>query len=299
MFSSEHACKHFGAKGKCANKARWVDHSKSLWCGVHARQRQNTCVALPKRPKVTTKGSAFQQQQMAARVSQLRNHNVTIRERTQINTKEGRVSHLLCAKLLTPVPLIPGYLNILVHVKRSGFRPDGLGCSTLNPKLLGPIYHLQPDLPPAANLSNLHRANHVFPCDLDALGNPTSQFFEKQKALYTAHADAAMKPRVEKPVYVIWQLPSKTWRHLTLVESRQIYCHFYAKLVRPLPEFQKLVQLMQQGVNLQILGVDGYHPIRSLEVHYLDATRPFGVELILYCMLRNTAPWEKYTFLPL
>ena len=83
------------------------------------------------------------------------------------------------------------------------------------------------------------------------------------------------------------------------MESRQFYCTFYQRLASQQPAFTHLQQLIRSGTNVQICGYDGRaigH--RSIEEEYLDASRPFGHELVLATMLTCDPvdyPWVKWT----
>lgn len=56
--------------------------------------------------------------------------------------------------------------------------------------------------------------------------------------------------------------------------------------------------MLNEGFNLNIVGYDAYQPTKTLEEHYLDDSKPFGHELVLYTLLSTTEyPWVKYTTL--
>lgn len=63
-------------------------------------------------------------------------------------------------------------------------------------------------------------------------------------------------------------------------------------------QFKKLKKYIDNGLNIQILGYDGYPVEKSLYEHYLDESKPFGHELVLYSMLTvetpSDYPWNKY-----
>jgi hypothetical protein len=86
--------------------------------------------------------------------------------------------------------------------------------------------------------------------------------------------------------------------HLSYIESRQIYCHYYEQFALASPDFHHLKQLLADGVNLQICGYDAYQPSGTPDTHYLDPSRPFGHELVLYTM-STTEPDQLLTTRPL
>lgn len=103
-----------------------------------------------------------------------------------------------------------------------------------------------------------------------------------------------------KPLYTLYTFDGRP-RRFTYMESRYVYCHLYELAVRNLPEFKKLVSMLDRGYNLQIVGYDGLAVDRSgktLAELYLDESQPFGHELVLYTMLRNSDaynyPWNIF-----
>lgn len=61
----------------------------------------------------------------------------------------------------------------------------------LSPKMVGPIVHNQPGLPDALTLEGFHQFNKVFIFELDAKGNLTPTFFERQKFGYACQPGQA------------------------------------------------------------------------------------------------------------
>lgn len=86
---------------------------------------------------------------------------------------------------------------------------------------------------------------------------------------------------------------------LNYIESRQIYCFYYEQAVCKNPDFLKLKQMLEEGYSLAICGYDGYDVHTTLEESYLNPSKCFGHELVLYCMLKNEYPWHKYKTLDL
>ena len=105
------------------------------------------------------------------------------------------------------------------------------------------------------------------------------------------HRHKETSERKNAPVYSVWIDPEGHELHLSYIESRQVYCHFYQQKALLLPEFQRLQALLDDGYNLQICGYDAYQPTRPLEEHYLDPSRPFGHELVLYTLLTESPPY--------
>lgn len=84
----------------------------------------------------------------------------------------------------------------------------------------------------------------------------------------------------------------------TYIECRYFYCHWYEKLAKETSDYKELVNKIKNGYNLQIIGYDGYNPTKDLYEHYLDSTRHFGHELVLYSLLvidnPDNYPWNIY-----
>ena len=62
---------------------------------------------------------------------------------------------------------------------------------SLSPKMVGPIVHNQQGLPVALTLEGFHQFNKVFIFELDAKGNLTPEFFERQKFGYACQPGQA------------------------------------------------------------------------------------------------------------
>lgn len=230
------------------------------------------------------------------------------------NKEHGRKGKVVLSKLLMrrQPEHMDGYLKVFPNF-RHGHRRDGYGCPALSPMSLGPVHHGQPGLSPAKNIENMHQANKVFREDIDpATGDPTQAFFALQRAMYESETPMRHKPktfadfkkkekhgrRPNAPEYSVWRDATGTPQKFTYIESRQFYCTFYERLAKPTYEFRYLQELIREGVNLQIIGYDAYMPEDGdIEKCYLDASRPFGHELVLYTMLVFPAeeyPWKKH-----
>lgn len=73
-------------------------------------------------------------------------------------------------------------------------------------------------------------------------------------------------------------------------------------------QFLMIKKMLTDGYNICICGYDAYDPVTSdnrhmniadiIEHAYLDASRPFGHELVIYTLLAlepSAYPWTKYT----
>ena len=271
-----------GSGRRCTNHA-YYSFDKMFLCGVHSTKYTERRV-LPENPH-----------KKEDKIAQLHEHAKTIEQCAQENKKIGIKGKVICYHMgmMKEVEKTPGYLNIFPNYKH-GKRTDGLGMPSLSPMSMGPINHGQPNLPPAKNLENMHQFSKVFPSEVDAHGNPKPEFYQAQIDMYldpVPHRHKATSGHKNAPVYSVWVTPEGKELHLSYIESRQVYTHFYEQFAFKSPDFHKLKQMIQDGYNLQICGYDSYQPTHDLETHYLDPSRPFGHELVLYTLLTESPPY--------
>jgi len=95
---------------------------------------------------------------------------------------------------------------------------------------------------------------------------------------------------------------------ISYIESRQIYCHYYMLFAVANENFIKLKALVKSGYNINICGYDAYtvemgnkNIDEYVEEKYLDPSKPFGHEIVLFALLlcKNVFPWIKYKTLDL
>jgi hypothetical protein len=290
VYYGEQMCDARYAHGKpCRNKAYFSDGQTRYLCGQHAKK-------YPLVQKLTINPRKEEHKQ-----AQLVEEKKVIEQSSHENRQHGRLGKVICTKMymMRAPPTIPGFLKVFPNFKHQ-HRTDGFGCASLSPKKMGPIEHPQPSLPTALNLENLHQGNKVFPTEADAKHDPLPSFFVTQRNMYLDPKPHRHKPAAQGnvPLYSLWQLPDHTWKRLSYIESRQIYCNYYERTALTDPNFQRLQQYRRQGYNLQICGYDAYDVTQPLETHYLDASRPFGHELVLYSLLvldnPQQYPWRKH-----
>jgi hypothetical protein len=103
--------------------------------------------------------------------------------------------------------------------------------------------------------------------------------------------------KINVPLYSIWITKDGKKNKISYFESRQFYCNYYERATLLNPDFIGLKTLINSGYNLQIVGYDAYPISKSIEEHYLDISKPFGHELVLYTMLTcepEDYVWRKY-----
>lgn len=218
-------------------------------------------------------------------------------------------------------PVIQGYININAtsgNVKWRGLSPMKLGPFYLREnKIVTPWYldGLHPGFFPTnddtqtlycTNLENIWQGSKVFNVDLDINKIIQTTFYERRREMANdpqPHRRALPKAKANV-VCAYWN-----GHILSYLDSRLIYCELYSGLVKETTEYQELVNMKQNGVNLQILGYDGQNlPIdESMRKACLDAAKPFGKgacpstgiasdfghELVLCCLLKGITPWRS------
>jgi len=289
-FYGEHQCQISKKDGDwCTNKAYYF-HSQlgKLSCGVHCKKefRQE----LSKNPNAKE-----------IRTDELKLHMESVHR----SVKVGTIGTITLEKMLMMKnpKLKDGILNVFPNFKHNN-RTDGLGLPNLSPKSIGPIDHGQKDLPIALNLENFHQGSKVFSDEVDSNGKVSSSFYETQKLMFedsVPHRHKSNAKGKNVPLFFVWKV-GEVEHYLTYIESRQFYCNFYERKVSVMPDFAYLVKLVKAGYNICLCGYDAYMPDRSLEEHYLDPSRPFGHELVLYTMLmfeincldKSDFPWRLH-----
>ncbi len=291
-------------RAPCGNKAYFSSPSLGLVCGVHARA-DDEAAPLPANPD----------KKKRAREKLARDRRA-VEDAARANTRVGQRGRLIVTKLrmMRAPEDHPGYMKVFPN-NRHGGRADGFGCPSLSPMRLGPVDHGQPGLPAARNLENFHQGNKVFRGETDADGEPSAGWAETQLAMYDSdepqrHKAAAKTATGNRnaPLYSVWRRPDGEMKKVSYVESRQFYCTFYERLAtapgsEAAADLQALRDCLDAGYNLQIVGydgrpVDGPDILQALHAMYLDASAPFGHELVL-CALLAVAdpadyPWRRH-----
>ena len=276
----------------CMRKGYYINSNKQIMCGYHSYKETRTI--LPKNPKRIKNKKVI-----------IKKHNDKCKLIAEQNEKLNKNGDVKCCKMymMKDVKLTDGYINIFPNYKHKN-RIDGIGLPSLSPKSIGPVDHGQPNLPQAYNLENFHQGNKVFPSEIKN-GKPTKQFFKTQKNMYFDKTPYRHKPnRTDEdkklgniPVYSIWISKNEKQHNIDYFTSRQFYCHFYERAIKKHKDFVKLKRMIKHGYNLMIVGYDGFDVTKTIEEHYLDVSRPFGHEMVLYTML-TTKPkdyiWHKY-----
>lgn len=278
-------------KQPCTNGAYYAinDNGKRHYrCGVHSCENKRQ--KLPIDPyKQERKLKLYQERQVLVEMEAKKNH--------------PHHGHIIVSKLKRQKAPEhhDTYLKVFPNFKHSK-RKDGLGCSTLSPKFLGPINHGMPELPIAKNLENFHQGAKFWKFELDTENRITPKALKKRIEMYKdtvphrhKYPDRSLG---NSPAFSLYYDKDGNERRYSYLECRYFYCHWYERLAPQQEEFNKLCGLRDQGYNLQILGYDGYPVTMDLYSHYLDTTKPFGHELVLYSLLTvdnpHDYPWNRF-----
>ncbi len=280
----------------CTNKAYFIKDGKHV-CGVH------------------NKGGKFVRK-MAENPNKELNYTRELAARTieieavaAINKANGDLGNVTVSKMymMKNPEYHTGYLNVFPNYKHQN-RRDGFGCARLSPKSLGPVIHNMPGLPDAASIENYHQFSKFWKFELDDDGN----ILEKYKLVrIKGYTSEPMRHKYDKkilekynnnvniPEFSMYYDKDGNEHRYSYIESRYFYCHFYELLAKAEPDFAKLVKMKNAGYNLNICGFDGYEPNKNdLMENYLDGSRPFGHELVLYTLLieddPKKYPWNVY-----
>jgi hypothetical protein len=242
-----------------------------------------------------------------AEKQELEVHNASIVDAAVRNQESGVPGQVLLYKLAgafaAKAPQILGFQSILPNYRTGRSRRDGaIGMPTLSPKNIGPIPHGQPGLPGALNLENFHQGSKKFATQTMEEFRVTQRAMFLDRKPHRHHPEAKKVPKGGNrniPEFFVWiDAATNEEKHLTYIESRQFYCTFMERELRDLPEYAELVKMRETvGMNILICGFDA-NPIpegQTVDDLYLDASRPFGHEIVLYCVLTGQFPWRKHT----
>ena len=289
VYSGEYPCQ----RSNCRNLAHYSIGAEYL-CGTHSRSAADR-VVLPK------KGKSMMAEEEAARLRRA----VDLADRSkEDNQKQGRRGQVILTRLrmMRKPDHIDGYLSVFPNYKH-GNRSDGLGMNRLSPKSLGPVDHGQPGLPPALNVENFHQGSKCFSQEVGEDGNPNQLYYDNRLMFYQdsephRHKYKGTGKNVNIPKYFVWVDREGKEHHLNYVTSRQFYCNFFERLVKVEPQYTRLVDLIHQGYNLNLIGYDA-SPIEASQIEeaYLKPGLPFGHEKVLFAMLsleESDYPWRKH-----
>lgn len=316
IFYGEHGCAATDASStqKCDNKTCvGAQDTTAVFCKVHGRGKPD----LPQNPRA----AEIKAESARAQVCRIETHK-------SVNVSLGLNGNLTVGKLgaRQTAPVVPGALSVFPNFRgRTSVHGDTLGLPGLSPTVLGPVI-VQGVYPSrvAATLEAFFQAAKVYPFLDASFGdadpaetlrpkwhvNPS--FFASGHAHAYAKADfkaaealqAVRGPHnvdVKLPLFAVYLDSAGAPRRFTHIASRWFYCKAYEQLARRTAAYRDLLARVRAGVDVHLLGYDGYPPTRLLFDHYVDPTRPFGHELVLYTLLAADLaadppehPWDAY-----
>lgn len=288
----------------CTNKAYFYSNG-GYFCSIHSKDDE-TRIKLASDPNLKEK-----------LINKTKDRALKIEEAKDLNISNSTRGQVICTKMkiMKEIEKKDGYLLVFPNFKH-GNRKDGLGLPSLSPMSMGPINHGQPGLPQSENLENFHQGNKVYSDEVGLEGDILPIFYERQKALYESKIPQRHKIKTDgslyrgiTPLFSLFRTKKAEGdlydeHRITYVESRQFYCNFYERFALEDKEFLELKHKVSSGYNIQICGYDAYSIDYTdsdkslvLEKCYLDASKPFGHEMVLLSLLilePKDYPWRKH-----
>jgi hypothetical protein len=288
-----------GRKQNCTNRAYFRANGEIL-CGVHSKKYKDR-IELPKNPN-----------QAKLLLDAAETRQKLILEAKSANIRQGHRGAIIVSKMrmMKPIPHVNGHLSVFPNWKHDN-RKDGYGCAALSPKSLGPIAHHMPNLPIAVCLENFHQFAKIWPFELKN-GEVTAESKQYRIENYKSKVPCRHKynyselkkyagVNINIPLFSVFYTDEGHERRFSYLQSRYFYCHFYEVLAKKEPAFAHLVDLVKGGTNINIIGYDGYNignTPEAIYAAYIDTSRPFGHEVVLYCLLvigcAGEYPWNIY-----
>lgn len=291
-FYGENPCEGFYQhnQSKCRNKSYFKDtKTGKCFCGLHKPKEASE---LPRNPAAAIK-----------KQRQIDDHANGVIFAKNGNANASRKGKVMCSKMgmFKPPTPVEGYLFVFPNARHGG-RKDGLGIPELSPKIMGPVNHGMPNMPVALTIENYHQFAKVFPEEADMFGNVLENTLKQRREAYSNPIGIRHKPAAKGgkvvPLYSSYYDKEGKEHRFKYVESRWFYCKEYERIAKDSPKFLELRNKIQDGYNLNICGYDGYNVTKPLYDHYLDPSKPFGHEMVLYSMLTvddpKNYPWNQY-----
>jgi len=230
----------------------------------------------------------------------------------------NRIVHFRSKEPNKKHPTIEGYKNINVTSGNSRWK-------ALSPMVLGPIDVYEKIIPvrdaptgihpgfvqvgtdqycQATNLENYWQSSKIYNIDLDqpnlsVIGcDPSSvltRSFLERRALFMQDPKPHRRTVPKKKGYPVASYFDGSI--FSYVQARIYYILLYEQLAQQTSAYWELVQMLQQGQNIQILGYDGRDvepTVEAMTREMYSTDLPFGHELVLTCMLAGIRPWSNW-----
>ncbi len=281
---------------KCKNKA-YVESEKKYYCKVHCKNG----TALPKRPKTEV---------VALNIKREEDRRLC-EDKAQIkNVEKGRKGKVKMTRLtmVKGWDYKEGYFPIFPNYRQA--RTDGLSMQSLSPFKLGPV--IINDELRCETLEIYWQYSKVYESEISARDEVLDIFFEKRKKFFKYRIANAVEwkkmktlkkgPEPEIPIFALHELNGKEKRY-DYVSSRYFYCTYYAALAEKENDLAKLRTMMDEGLNIQLVGYDSFDLDKNdseeiaLYKAFKNSSFHFGHEAVLYCLLTlnpKNYPWVVY-----
>ena len=292
VWSGETKCQRCNRKAYYYQKGE--EGPSEVFCGYHLEKslREN----LPKNPNAKKlREEAWQGAQEAAA------------EKARVRSQSGSVSMRRLLMMRTPPEAASGVLRVAPNYKPTTL---ALHLPGLSPKSMGPVKHGCAELPVAASLENLHQGRKIFRKDVDENGEITAEAWAYMRTFVADSVPHRHKysgkdlPKDNKnvPLYNIAFSAAGELRKYSYLESRLFYIRWYEHFCCESPDFRDLCAKVRSGYDIEIVGYDSIEgPVNaaSMLAAYRDASRPFGHEAVLSCLLMGLKPWAVDKDLPM
>lgn len=307
VYHGEQKCEALYKSGPKRNSrcdaGAYFQDGDELLCGRHSNKETRTAL-----PKMGARMRAERKKIANTEAQRL------IEEAARANSAKGAKGQVVLTKkrFMGEVEPVPGYIQVFPNFKDGGkTTPEGnsLGMSALSPKSLGPVDHGMPGIPAASTVENYHQFAKIFPYDLEdkkisewSLGIRRQAYRDetpyRHKGDFPAIKEKVKDPRKQDTLYSVFYNHRGEARTYSYIECRFFYCVWYERLAKRQANLHRLLELLDKGYNLQVIGYDAQEVAKPLYDHYLDPSNPFGHEFVLYTMLTvadpTQYPWRKY-----
>jgi hypothetical protein len=280
-------------KGKnCDNNAYYLQDGE-VWCGTHSKKDKRTELKEDPLKKLAAQKAAESREEKVVSAA-------------LENVEKDLPGRVCCSKLvmMKPAPHEEGFQSVFPNFKHEG-RSDGIGLPSLSPMSLGPVEGVG-KLEKALNLENWWQGQKLYTEEIDDDGNVLKCFYDRRKKMFSDEVPHRRKEGMKSDVMCfLWTDKDGREIRFKYVESRQFYCTIFERLSEKNTDLEDLRRLLTKGVNLNIVGYDGFDfnqavgktDADKLMSCYLDPKRPFGHELVIVCLLilkPAEYPWRKH-----
>jgi len=146
-------------------------------------------------------------------------------------------------------------------------------------------------LPRQVPLELYWQAAKVTEDEISDQGVAGANYFKRRKAIY--EKGKVKRRYIVKDKKIAGAVFGDSNKLVPYQSSRVHYCRPYERAVRQTDAFKFLDELLDMGVDVLLVGPDGYAVETSWQEAYMDTSKPFGHERVLACMLdTEDLPWE-------